>query len=406
MHYHLDPVGGVAGDMFAAAMLDYHRDWQVALAGAIRDSGLAFGLAVRALAHNDGILTGHRFEVTEPAPVGAHPHHLWRAIRARLRDSKLDAPVKQRALAIFELLAEAEAEVHGIAIGDVAFHEIGAWDSIADIVAAAWLIERSAATSWSCTPIPLGQGRIASAHGRLPVPAPATGVLLRGFPVFNDGVEGERVTPTGAAILQHLQPHFGARMAPSILLGHGFGFGTKTFPEFSNVLQVSVYDPLRAQTADSRVAVCQFEVDDQTPEDLAVGLNRLRELPGVLDVIQAPVLGKKGRLAAHVQVLGQVARLDAMIDRCLTETTTLGVRWQTVNRTTLAREERSHTLGGDPVRVKRASRPGGILSRKVAMDDLAGTSGGHAGREQRRREADARDRQDEGETPSNPESGQ
>jgi uncharacterized protein (TIGR00299 family) protein len=403
MHYHLDPIGGVAGDMFAAAMLDYHPDWQAALAQAICNSGLTFDLGVRALEHNDGILAGHRFEVKAPAHPDMHQHQHWRDIRERLRNCELDASVKQRAIAIFELLAEAEAEVHGSSVDDVTFHEVGAWDSIADIVAAAWLIERSGATSWSCSPIPLGQGRIASAHGWLPVPAPATGVLLKGFPVFDDGVEGERVTPTGAAILKHIKPRFGARITPSVLLGRGYGFGTKTFPGFSNVLQVSVFDPLRSRSSDSSVVVCQFEVDDQTPEDLAVGLERLRDLPGVLDVMQAPVFGKKGRLAMHIQVLGQISRIDAIIDHCLTETTTLGVRWHIVSRTMLVRDERSHTLTGNEVQVKRASRPGGILTRKVEMADLAGTSGGHAGREQRRREAYARDLEDDGETPNNQE---
>lgn len=406
MHYHLDPVGGIAGDMFAAAMLDYRRDWQATLSRAIHDSGLASDLGVCALEYKDRVLAGHRFEVTEPAHSDLHQHQPWREIRERLRNCELDARVKERAIAIFELLAEAEAAVHGVTVDDVVFHEVGAWDSVADIVAAAWLIEHSEATSWSCAPIPLGQGRIASDHGLLPVPAPATAVLLRGFPVFDDGVEGERVTPTGAAILKHLKPSFGAPKKPCLLLGSGYGFGTRTFPGFSNVLAITVFDPLRAPPTASSVAVCHFEVDDQTPEDLAVGLERLRESPGVLDVTQAPVFGKKGRLAMHIQVLGDVSRIDAIVDRCLTETTTLGVRWHTVNRTTLARDERSYNQSGDEVRVKRASRPGGIITRKVEIDDLVPAAGGHAGREQRRREAYARDLEDDGETPIDSESGQ
>ena len=403
MHYHLDPVGGVAGDMFAAAMLDYRRDWQAALSQAIRDSGVTFDLNVRALKHNDGILSGHRFEVRESAERNTDQHHHWCDIRERLSSCKLEASVKQRAIAIFQLLAEAEADVHGMAVDEVAFHEVGAWDSIADIVAAAWLIEHSEATSWSCSPVPLGRGRIASAHGLLPVPAPATAVLLRGFPVYEDGVEGERVTPTGAAILKHLKPSFDARTTPSVLLGCGYGFGTKTFPGFSNMLQISVFDPRRSQSDASDIAVCQFEVDDQTPEDLAVGLERLRELPGVNDVTQTPVLGKKGRVAMQIQVLGHLSKIDVILDHCLTETTTLGVRWHTVSRKTLAREVHDHTLNDDQVRVKRAERPSGIMTRKVEMADLAKASGGHAGREQRRRDAHIRDLEDDGETPSNPE---
>ena len=404
MHIHLDPVGGIAGDMFAAAMLDFHRDWQAPVYEALRDSGLVPGLDVRALQHNDGCLTGHRFEVTEPARSYNPQHRHWRDIRERLNESKLDSAVKQRAIAIFELLGGAEAEVHGSAIDEVVFHEIGAWDSIADIVVAAWLIERSGATAWSCSPLPLGRGRIASAHGRLPVPAPATALLLRGFPVFDDGFEGERVTPTGAAILKHLDPSFEPRMTASVLLGCGYGFGTKTFPGFSNVLRVSLFDPQPSRSADGSVAVCEFEVDDQTPEDLAVGLQRLREFPGIYDVTQAPVIGKKGRLVMHIQVLGEVSQIEAILDRCLTETTTLGVRWHTVNRIALVRDENSHTSHGEQVRVKRAVRPGGTRTRKVEMADIAGTPGGHAGREQRRREVHTRDLEDDGEKTINPRS--
>jgi hypothetical protein len=189
-------------------------------------------------------------------------------------------------------------------------------------------------------------------------------------------------------------------MSPSLLLGRGYGFGTKTFPGLSNVLLVSLFDSQRSHPADSSVVVCQFEVDDQTPEDLAVGLERLRELPGVLDVTQAPVFGKKGRLAIHIQILGEVSRINEILDHCLTETTTLGVRWHTVSRATLARDENYHTLDGKQVRVKRTVRPGGVKTRKVEMADLAGTLGGHAGREQRRREAYARELEDDGEEPS------
>jgi uncharacterized protein (TIGR00299 family) protein len=405
MHIHLDPIGGVAGDMFAAAMLDYNRDWQTPLYETIRGSGLTPNLEVCALQHNDGSLTGHRFEVKQPMRPDRHHHRRWRDIRERLYDSGLETAVKERAIAIFELLAEAEAEVHGASIDEVTFHEVGAWDSIADIVAAAWLIERNGATTWSCSPLPLGRGRVASAHGWLPIPAPATALLLKGFPVFDDGVEGERVTPTGAAILKHLNPSFEPRMPPSVMLGRGYGFGTKTFPGFSNVLLVSLFDPQRSRAADSSVAVCEFEVDDQTPEDLAIGLERLRELPGIFDVTQAPVFGKKGRLTMRIQVLGDVSRIDAVLDKCLTETTTLGVRWHTVTRATLSRDVHSHTLHGEQVRVKHALRPDGIRTRKVEMADLAGAPGGHAGREQRRREAYTLDLADDDDDTIGPGSG-
>jgi uncharacterized protein (DUF111 family) len=282
MHHHLEPIGGIAGDMFVAAMLNQYQHWQGELAAAIADSELADGLAVQALTYNDGLLSGHRFLVTEPAAAAqdALSHRHWSEIRELLLSSQLEQAVMRRAVAIFELLAQAEAEVHGKPVEEVGFHEVGAWDSIADIVSAAWLIERSGATSWSCSSIPLGRGRVSGAHGQLPVPAPATMALLRGFPVFDDGLDGERVTPTGAAILKHLAPTFDPQRSPRVLIGQGHGFGTKVFPGLSNVLRISVFDDPSNSTCTTPIGVCEFEVDDQTPEDLAVGLVRLRELRG------------------------------------------------------------------------------------------------------------------------------
>lgn len=396
MNYHLDPVGGIAGDMFVAAMLDAHRDWRRELTAAIADSGLVGGLDVQAVPHSDGVLTGHRFEVNEPAAAGnsdAHSHRHWSGIRALLLGSRLEQSVTSRAIAIFELLAQAEAKIHGMPADEVSFHEIGAWDSIADIVSAAWLIERCPATSWSCSSIPIGRGRVTGAHGQLPVPAPATSELLRGFPVFDDGLDGERVTPTGAAILKYLDPSFGPRRTPRVLLRQGYGFGTKVFLGLSNVLRITILEERQNGAGEGSVGICEFEVDDQTPEDLAVALERLRGVLGVLNVVQAPVFGKKGRLSAHVRVLAQLPQIDTIIDHCLIETTTLGVRWYTVNRRALARDLSRHESTSGEVRVKRARRPDGNLTRKAEMDDLAGAPGGHAGRERLRQEAHARDQE-------------
>src|SRR5690606_3343238 len=160
--------------------------------------------------HRDHALTGLRFRVVEPhdpqALAGAahHPHTPFADIRARLQASALAAPVKQRAIAIFTELAQVEAQVHGKTVDTVSFHELGEWDSIADIVGAAYLIDALSPASWSVSALPLGRGRARTAHGALPIPTPATVLLLKGFEFVDDGLEGERVTPTGAAILKHL----------------------------------------------------------------------------------------------------------------------------------------------------------------------------------------------------------
>ena len=331
--------------------------------------------------------------------VGAHhPHRRFADIREWLRESGLARPVTERAGAIFALLADAEAEVHGIVVEDVTFHEVGAWDSIADVVCAAWLIDSLDPAAWSCAPLPLGGGRVRSAHGMLPVPAPATALLLRGLPTFHDGVGGERVTPTGAAILRHLDPSFEPAGLSGRIARTGHGFGSRRLPGMSNVLRALVLDPASEPVPgpgpawrEETVAVCSFEVDDQTAEDLAVGLDRLRAADGVLDVVQTPAIGKKGRMAASVRVLARPEARERVIERCFAETATLGVRWQPVRRAALEREEAVADVAGEPVRIKRARRGtgGGEVTVKAEMDDVANADGGRAGREGRRRRAES-----------------
>jgi hypothetical protein len=386
---HLDPVGGVAGDMFVAALLDAWPEREARVHEALAAVELPASVAARVVRHADHALTGTRFVVEDTGHGHGHAHTPFRAIRTRLERATLAPGVRARALDIFRLLAEVEGKVHGCGPEEVTFHEIGAWDSIADIVAAAALIESSGARVWSVGPLPLGSGRVQTAHGSLPVPAPATVLLLQGLPVHDDGLPGERVTPTGAAILRHLRPAAGAPSEPMRLARTGIGFGTRALPGTSNVLRVLAFDALEARAGGDRVCVLRFEVDDQSPEDLAVGLERLREVPGVLDVLQSPAFGKKGRLCVAVQVLASPEAREPALAACFQETTTLGVRIATEERATLVRRDASISLGEGAVRVKAARRPSGRTTAKAEMDDLAGAPGGHAEREARRREAEA-----------------
>ena len=321
-----------------------------------------------------------------------HPHRRFADIRAWLGESGLAVPVAERATAIFTVLAGAEAEVHGIAVEDVTFHEVGAWDSIADVVCAAWLIDSLEPASWSSAPLPLGSGLVRTAHGMLPVPAPATALLLRGFPSRHDGVEGERVTPTGAAIVRHLEPAFDLAGVEGRIARTGHGFGSRRLRGMSNVLRALVLEPVSAAGAwrEETIGVCSFEVDDQTGEDLAVGLDRIRAAEGVLDVLQTPAFGKKGRMVASVRVLAHPAAREAVFARCFAETTTLGVRWQVVRRAALDREEAAVEVAGESIRIKRTTRPGGEVTVKAEMDDLESASAGRSGRERRRRQAESR----------------
>ena len=281
--------------------------------------------------------------------------------------------------------------MHGIAVADVTFHEVGAWDSIADVVCAAWLIDSLGPATWSSAPLPLGGGQVRTAHGMLPVPAPATALLLRGLPIRHDGVEGERVTPTGAAILRHLEPTFDREGIEGRIARTGHGFGSRRLPGMSNVLRALVLDPVHdgSDWREETIGVCSFEVDDQTAEDLAIGLDRLRATGGVLDVVQTPALGKKGRVVASVRVLARPGARECVIARCFAETTTLGVRWQAVRRAALEREEAAIDVGGDSIRIKRTRRPEGEVTIKAEMDDLANAAGGRAEREETRKRAES-----------------
>ncbi|MGF6229136.1 uncharacterized protein (TIGR00299 family) protein [Inquilinus ginsengisoli] len=391
MELHLDLVGGLAGDMFIAAMLDLFPEHEAGLHGSLaRTGGLLAGVTVRLTPHNDGVLAGRRFLVERPGGAGGdHDHVAWRRIREGLEASELDPAVRDHAIAIFRHLAEAEARVHGVAVEAVSFHEVGAWDSIADIIGAAHLISAVGATRWTVGAIPLGSGRVRSAHGPLPVPAPATALLLQGFAVIDDGVGGERVTPTGAAILRHLCGDTVLQAPrPRILGGTGIGFGTRILPGLSNCVRVLRFDPVEQAPGfeTDAVLVVECEIDDQSGEELALALDRLRAHPAVLDVVQAPVFGKKGRMMAHLRLLARPEARDEILRLCFAETTTIGLRHSIQARAVLPRRVVEVEAGGRTVRVKAVDRPGGRTA-KAEADDVADLDG-HAARKARRRAAE------------------
>jgi uncharacterized protein (DUF111 family) len=317
-----------------------------------------------------------------------HDETPFAQIRDRLRAAPLAPGVRERAIHMFTLLAEVEGKIHGMPVEQVSFHELGGWDSIADIVGAAALIEALREATWSVSTLPLGAGRTRTAHGMLPVPAPAATALLAGYEFADDGLSGERVTPTGAAILRDVGATQRRERQTRRLLRAGYGFGTATFPGLSNVLRVIVYEPAEQPASQDRVAQLAFEVDDQTPEDLAIGLDRLRAHPAVLDVLQAPAFGKKGRMVVHVQVLAQPEAVDDVAAACFDETATLGLRWQIVERRVLPRSQTNAESGGRMLRVKMAQRPGATTA-KVESVDLINVSGGREARDSLRRAAEA-----------------
>jgi pyridinium-3,5-bisthiocarboxylic acid mononucleotide nickel chelatase len=425
---HLDPLGGLSGDMFVAALLDAFPEHWPHVQTAIACLNLGAEAECRLAPHHDHSFAGSRFLVAADRtalelPAGRqrpdshsdplhthqrggnheHPRALedrgsqraWAAIRADLNHSGLDADVKKHAVAIFELLAEAEAKVHGLDMDSVTFHELGAVDSIVDIVAAAKLISLIRADRWTSAPLPIGSGRVNTAHGVLPVPAPAAALLMLRLPIIDDGVPGERVTPTGAALARYLVSA-GAPLGGRIcrLSRSGVGFGARTLAGISNCLRVLAFDEATAGARETaagligrrQLAVITFEVDDQCQEDLAAGLDHIRALQGVFDVTQSSVVSKKGRMAAHVQVLVSPIELENVIVACFEETTTIGLRYQLTEGAALSRRLEMVETEGEKLQVKIVDRPGGVRSGKAEAADVA-SHRGHVARARLRREA-------------------
>jgi uncharacterized protein (DUF111 family) len=319
----------------------------------------------------------------------AHAGTAYATLRRRIEAAPLTAPTRKHALALLALLGDAEARVHDIPVEDVHFHELADWDSLLDVVAAGCIAGFLEGARWTATSLPLGGGTVRTAHGVLPVPAPATTLLLEGYPWHDDGIGGERVTPTGAAILRHLVPpgHCNARREPGRLLRAGSGAGTRALPGMPNIVRAMVTERAHVRDGDlDVVAVVEFDVDDMTGEEIAVAADRLRAEPGVLDVSVGTRHGKKGRPLAEFRLLARPEATDALAQACFTETSTLGLRWREERRCVLHRTEAAAPLDGVDVSVKVALRPGGKRTAKAAHDDVAATRG-LAARRQRRSEA-------------------
>ena len=369
-HIHLQPLGGVAGDMFMSAMV---AGWPE-LAAIIRQAVIAAGvpggaqMAFKPVKRKGLAAIWLDFDPHAVSPAKA-PHH-YRDIRQNLINAPLAPATRDPALAILHLIAAAEAKIHGIDIEAVHFHEVADWDSVADVVAAGAIIGYFEDTTWSCAPLPLGGGQVDTAHGRLPVPAPATQILMTGLSVVDDGIYGERVTPTGAAIVQYLLGQRGAAFTGGKVAASGFGAGTRDSTEIANVLRVAGFDAGKTTDLEhDHVVVIGCEIDDMTPEELAAASDGLRAEEGVLDVSLFQGIGKKGRAIFHLQVLCQPADGDRIAGVVLQQTTTLGLRQRIEERHVVARNIVTAPSG---VRVKRAERGQGVVTAKAEADDLDG----------------------------------
>lgn len=344
---YFDCSAGISGDMTIAALLDLgvplsYLEGELSKLGLPENSWkIAQGRESR-----KGI-SATRFLVEE------HDHHSHRHfsdIRRMITAADLTPRAKELALAIFTRLAEAEAQVHGTTVEQVHFHEVGAVDSIIDIVGTAICLDYLDVRACHTAPLPLGGGFVQTAHGLLPVPAPATALLLQGLPVHSRLGEGERVTPTGAAIVATLCAENGPTPDMTIR-GIGLGTGSKDFPDIANVLRLVLAETETTTDKRDTVEVLESNIDDMNPEILAHVTGWLLE-QGALDVTVAPLTMKKGRPGFLLTVLARPEERDKLAAFVLRETSAAGIRSHRAERLILPRTilERITSLG--PVRVK------------------------------------------------------
>jgi len=351
MTAYLDCFSGISGDMFVGALLDAGLPFEDLKAALQSLPFEGYELQVRR-EERHGIF-GTRFEVRVDE---VHSHHrTFRDIRHILRQGRLSDTVVEQSIRVFEAIAKAEARIHGVSSEEVHFHEVGAQDSIIDIVGAVYGLEQMGIQCLYASSLPLGSGFVVAAHGRIPVPAPATVELLKGIPVQDSGIQKEMVTPTGAALARVLVQGFGA--LPSMRIEHtGYGVGSRLLDERPNLLRLLIGKERGGADTDTLV-VLETNLDDVNPEWLGHLMEQLFEA-GALDVVFCPVHMKKNRPGTQVQVLAPPPLRDALMDILFQETGTLGIRYQYALRTVLDRSVMEVESPWGPLQIKKVVQKG------------------------------------------------
>jgi uncharacterized protein (TIGR00299 family) protein len=394
---YFDCFAGAAGDMILGALLD---------------AGLPFAELKRALGSlavegwevsvdtviKTGV-TATKFRVHEHSHAHAggghhHHHHHLKDIFAAIERSSLSAAGKARAIKMFRRIGEAEAAIHGTTMEKVHLHEVGAIDSIIDIVGAVFALEWFAAGTIVVSPMNVGGGVVKSAHGVFPVPAPATLALVRDAPVYSSGIQAELLTPTGALILTEYASEFGP--LPAMTIDRvGYGAGDREFEETPNVVRVLVGeaigkpkglspqdDSLPSQDTSlprrgdepsgspMKVVVLECEIDDMNPQIFGALMDRLYAA-GALEVFYAAVQMKKNRPGTLMTIVAKPEHRETMTEIVFRESTTIGVRYQELSRECLDREMVTVATPLGPVRFKVARRGGRVFNAQPEFDDLA-----------------------------------
>jgi uncharacterized protein (TIGR00299 family) protein len=361
---YFDCFSGISGDMTLGALVDAGCD-----VGLLRAELGGLGVGGWELTAEKVWKNGMAATYVKVKTEDQSKHRSLSAILEILQKSKLAAPVRERAAAIFQELGEAEARVHDVPLEKIHFHEVGAVDAIVDIVGACIGFHELGIEKFACSALNVGGGTAKMAHGVLPVPAPATANLLQGKPTYSNGVQKELVTPTGAAIVATLCDSFGPQ-PPMTVSAIGYGAGTADLEGQPNVVRIMIGETAEKVVAgfDEEIAVIEANLDDMNPQIYGHFLERALSA-GALDVYTAPVQMKKNRPGTLLTVLCKPADTDAMMAMLFAETTTLGARTYRAQRRVLPRESVNVSTSFGDVRIKISRVNGRILHVAPEYDD-------------------------------------
>lgn len=372
---YIDCSMGAAGDMLMAALLELIPDREVFLSkmNALGIPGVRISAEEK---QTCGIRASHVRIVIDGEEEGLHHHHVHEhehhhhhsglaEIRSLIKGLELSEQVKKDALAVFELIAEAESKVHGQTMEQIHFHEVGTLDAVADVVGNCLLLSMIGADHISASPVHVGSGTVKCAHGVLPVPAPATALILQGIPIYSAEIKGELCTPTGAALLKHFVDKFGP-MPLMRVEKTGYGAGTKEF-ERANCVRVMLGET--EEEGRDQVLELAANIDDMTAEEIGYAIEILME-QGALDAYAENIVMKKSRPAVKLCCMCRPEDKEEMVRLLFKHTTTIGIREYRCGRSTLARrfEQRKTAWGEVSVKVCEGY---GVEKVKAEFEDLA-----------------------------------
>jgi len=362
---YFDCFSGISGDMVLGALVDAGADLR-AIEAELRKLGLeGWSISEEKVKRGAIFATQVKVESSE-----GHHHRGLSVILGRIEKAGLAPRAADRARRIFTRLAEAEAKVHNMPVEEVHFHEVGAVDSIVDIVGAAIAFELLGIDEFTCSALDVGAGQVKTAHGLLPVPAPATAELLRGAPMYTSGIARELVTPTGAAIATTLSTRY-AQIPEMTLRAVGYGAGSANLTEKANVLRILIGENATSEAGehwDAPVSVIETNLDDMSPQIYGYFVERALAA-GALDVFSTAVQMKKNRPGVLLTILCDATHTARMIDLVFRETTTIGVRTYDVRRKVLDRELVPVATPFGEVRMKISRMNGSVLNATPEYED-------------------------------------